>query len=99
MNNHRYTVYCCKQCLHAYSTEELLDGHALDCCHGQRTKFPDDPRCRFTNMQKQLPAPFVVYADFESTMKPVDGDAETTQGLETSVTFSKSTSHAVLRIR
>ena len=57
MSNHGYTVYCCKQCLHAYSTQELLDTHATDCCHAQRTKFPDDSRCRFTNIQKQLPAP------------------------------------------
>ena len=47
-SNHSHAVYCCKQCLHAYKT--------------QRTKFPDDSRCRFTNIQKQLPAPFVVYA-------------------------------------
>ena len=65
MSNHGHTVYCCKQCLHTYSTQELLDAHASDCCHAQRTKFQDDPRFRFTNLQKQLPAPFVVYADFE----------------------------------
>ena len=28
MINHSHTVYCCKQCLHAYSTQELLDAHA-----------------------------------------------------------------------
>ena len=72
MSNHEHVVYCCKQCLQAYKTQELLDAHATDCCHGQRTKFPDDPRCRFTNIQKHLPAPFVAYADFESIRKPVD---------------------------
>ena len=69
-------------CLHAYSTQELLGAHATDCCHAQRTKFPDDPGCRFTDTQKQLPAPFVVYADFESILKPVDKDVDTTQGVE-----------------
>ena len=58
-----HAVYCCKQCMHAYSNHELLDAHAVDCCHAQRTKFPEDPRCRFTNIQKQLSAPFVVYAN------------------------------------
>ena len=82
MSNHEHAVYCCKQCLHAYSTQELLDAHATDCCHAQRTKFPDDPRCRFTSIQKQLPAPFVVYADFESILKPVDNDVDTTRGAE-----------------
>ena len=61
--------------------KELLDAHAIDCCHAQKTKFTDDPRCRFTNIQ-QLSAPFVVYADFESILKPVDKDADTTQGVE-----------------
>ena len=82
ISNHERTVYCCKQCLHAYPTQELLDAHATDCCHAQRTKFPNDPRCRFTNIQKQLLAPFVVYADFESFLKPVDKDVDTTQGVE-----------------
>ena len=68
MSNHEDVVYCCKQCLHAYKTQELLDAHATDCCQVQRTKFPNDPRCRFTNIQKQLPAPFVVYAGLESIL-------------------------------
>ena len=58
MINHEHVVCCCKQCLHAYSTLELLDAHATDCCHMQRTKFPDDLRCRFTNIQKQLQSTF-----------------------------------------
>ena len=81
MSNHDHTVYCYKQCLHAYSIQELLDAHAIDCCHAQRTKFPDDPRCRFANIQKQLLAPFVLYADFESILKPVDKEVDTTQGV------------------
>ena len=82
MSNHCHTVNYCKQCLHAYSTQEFLDAQATDCCHEQRNKFPEDPRCRFTNIQKQLPASFVVYADFESILKPVDEGVVTTQGVE-----------------
>ena len=37
-----------------------------------------DPRCRFTNFQKQLLAPFVVYADFESILR---ADEDITQGV------------------
>ena len=58
-----------------------MDAHALDCCHAQRTKFPKDPRCQFTNIQKQLLAPFVVYADFESILQRVGDEAmDNTQG-------------------
>ena len=68
----------------------LLKAHAKNCCHAQRTKFPKDPRCRFTNIQKQLPAPFVVYADFESILKPVNEDVDVTQAVDTGI---KSSSH------
>ena len=75
LSNHGHAVHCCRRCLHVYSSQELMGAHALDCCHAQRTKFPKDPRCRFTNIQKQLVAPFVVYADFESIIQRVDDEA------------------------
>ena len=82
LSNHEHAVHCCRRCLHAYSNQELLDAHALDCCHAQRTKYPKDPRCRFTNIQKQLTAPFVVCAGFESILQFVgdhDEAIDTTQ--------------------
>ena len=59
----------------------------MDCRHSQRTKFPKDPRCRFTNIQKQLPAPFVVYADFESILEPVNEYVDVTQGVESGTKY------------
>ena len=107
LDNHGHTVHCCRRCLHAYSSQGLLDAHALDCCHALRTKFPKDPRCRFTNIQKQLLASFVVFADFESILQRVDDDEaiDTTQGVvaggdePTSASEPKSTSHAALHTR
>ena len=64
------------------------EAHSLDSCRVQRTKFPNDPRCRFTKVQKQLPARFVVYADFESVLEPLS-DVDTTRdevGTESSIT-------------
>ena len=83
LSNHGHATYCCRQCLHAYSTQELLDAHAFDCYHVQRTKFPDNPKCRLTNIQKQLSVPFVVYADCESILKHDDNVMDTTQGVAT----------------
>ena len=80
INSHDGAVCCCKKCLRAYSSPELLETHSLRCSHLQLSKFPKDSRCRFTNVQKQLPATFVVYADFESVLKPI-GDVDTTQGV------------------
>ena len=81
LSNHGHIVH--RRCLHAYSSQELLDAHVLDCFHAQRIKFPKDARCRFTNIQKHLLAPFVVYAHFDSILR-VDEDVamDTTQGVE-----------------
>ena len=108
LGNHGHTIHCCRRCLHAYSGQELLGAHALDCCHAQRTKFPEDPRCRFNNIQKQLTVPFVVYPDFESILQRVGDEAmDTTQGVAaaggdepTAASGpTKSTSHAALHTR
>ena len=87
LGNHDGAVYCCKSCLLAYSTPALLAKHSKDCCHVQHTKFPSDSRCRFTNIQKQLVAPFVAYAYFESILQPIS-DIDTPQGVEIGVESS-----------
>ena len=73
LNIHRQAVYYCKKCLHAYSSSKLLKKHSLDCCHVQRFEFPKDPRCKFTNIKKQLLAPVVV-------LEPLS-NVDTTQGV------------------
>ena len=91
LRNHGYAAYSCRKCLPGYSTPELLEAHAEDCCHVQINKFPEDPRCRFTNVHKQLPAPFVVYAVFESILKPENEDVDVTQGVDIGIESSSHT--------
>ena len=38
LSNHDGAIYFCRRCLHGCSTQELLDTHAVDCNHIQRTK-------------------------------------------------------------
>ena len=38
LSSHHGAVYCCKKCLHAYSTSNLLTEHSKDCCHVQNSK-------------------------------------------------------------
>ena len=45
---------------------------------GQKTVFPVDTNVQFTNIAKQLKAPFAVYADFESVLEAVDISTEKT---------------------
>ena len=51
--------------------EKRLKEHEERCFAfaAQRTEFPDIPILKFENIQKQVEAPFTVYADFESILK------------------------------
>ena len=88
LSNHGHAIYCCKKCLDAYSSKEMLAAHSGNCSHVQRTNFPKDPRCHFINIQKQLQAPLVIYADFESILKPVSEEVDVTQGVDVGVESS-----------
>ena len=54
--------------------KKILQEHEEVCfaLGAQCTKFPDDPVIRFKNIRRQLPAPFVVYADFESILQSMN---------------------------
>ena len=69
----------------------LENSHRMSTYERHVSKYPKDPRCRFTNVQKQLPAPFVVYADFESILKPENEDVDVTQDVDTSIESSSHT--------
>ena len=83
--SHQHAIYCCRKCLHGCTSASKLKEHTRLCMYSQCTEFPRDTRCRFTNIHKQLTAPFVVYADFESVLKPLS-DCDTTQGVEIGTT-------------
>ena len=65
---HTGAQYYCYYCLHGFSSERTLEKHG-DLCQRQdpqRIYFPEDPWICFKNIDKQLPVPFIIYADFES---------------------------------
>ena len=69
-NNRR--KHFCRFCLHAFSREDLLTEHKPRCATFgiQRTTLPTEENniLKFTNYQKGLPCPFVIYCDFESIL-------------------------------
>ena len=73
ISKHDGRMYFCKFCLHGFSRIDLLESHEPDCSSigVQKTIFPEDPNLKFTNIQNQLKAPFVIYADFEALLKPI----------------------------
>ena len=74
---HREAAHYCFNCLHGFAKKETLDNH-IELCYKQRTqaiKFPKKPEEKevfFKNIKKQLPAPFIIYADFEAFTTKID---------------------------
>lgn len=66
---HNGKQYYCFNCLHGYSQESLRDQHYERCLHrkAQKAVYPKEGEriLKFKNIAHQLPAPFVIYADFE----------------------------------
>ena len=63
----KHKKFFCYNCLHGFTREWLLQRH-VELCFKQKTQkitFPEEQTIKFKNIQKQLPAPFVFYADFE----------------------------------
>ena len=68
-------LFICKRCFSHFTKEELLDKHINYCSINETTlvKMPEpNTYLYFKNYHKQLPIPFVVYADFECFTKPMN---------------------------
>ncbi|KAJ8915327.1 hypothetical protein NQ315_008211 [Exocentrus adspersus] len=80
-------IYFCDGCLQSFSTINHLKQHEKNDCNHLCTKIPTTyPKLnkygetvpenilKFVNFEKQLPVPFVIYADFECILKPIQGN-------------------------
>ena len=68
-------IFICKRCFSHFTKEELLDKHIKYCSNNatEVVKMPEpNTMLYFKNYHKQLPIPFVVYADFECFTKPMN---------------------------
>ncbi|KAK3757134.1 hypothetical protein RRG08_049801 [Elysia crispata] len=76
-SKHREQKHFCEHCLHGYKREDLLEDHKPECKGiGQtavRVEMPPEGKFTFQNHHKQLPAPYVIYADFEALTTKVEG--------------------------
>ena len=68
-------IHICKRCFCHFTKPELLDKH-IKYCSSNKSTFVKMPKPKstlhFTNYDRQLPIPFVVYADFECFTKPMN---------------------------
>ena len=77
---HNGRKHFCMYCLQCLSSKEHLEKHKVDCIEingKQSIKMPEPgSKITFTNHHKQLPAPFVIYADFEAITEKVGEKAQ-----------------------
>ena len=68
-------IHICKRCFTHFTKEELLQKHILYCSNNETVsvKMPKTGSIlHFKNHNKQIPIPFVAYADFECFTKPMN---------------------------
>ena len=75
-NKHHGQTHFCTNCLHGFSKKSLLDNH-IELCkeHNPLTiQMPkgEDTKMKFKEYDKMLKVPYVVYADFECILKPMN---------------------------
>ena len=77
--NHNGRKHFCMYCLQCLSSKEHLEKHKETCIKINGLQAIDMPepgsKITFTNYRKHLPAPFVIYADFEAITGKVDEKA------------------------
>ena len=75
INSRKSKFYYCLNCLNGYDKTDKLDKHKEYCSENKCIKInmpPPDTFIKFKNFLHAERAPFVVYADFESMVKPLD---------------------------
>ena len=75
VNSHKGKLYFCLNCLNGFNTPEKLDNHKEYCNEEESVKInmpKPDTFIKFKNYLHSERAPFVIYADFESLLKPLD---------------------------
>lgn len=85
--SHEHRKYFCDGCLQFFTSFNILKQHMQNDCNFVRNDLPskqlilDKFGCmvpenilKFENIQKQMKVPFIVYADFECILKPIQND-------------------------
>ena len=77
-SKHKERKHFCMCCLQCFSSERILANHVNNCLTINGAQAINMPKqgeniLKFNNFHKQLPVPFVIYADFEAITKKVQG--------------------------
>ena len=75
VNSHKGKFYFCLNCLNGFDKPEKLEKHKEYCSEEDSVKInipPPETYIKFNNFLHSERAPFAIYADFESIVKPLD---------------------------
>ena len=77
-SKHKERKHFCMYCLQCFSSERILANHVNNCLTINGAQAINMPKqgeniLKFNNFHKQLPVPFVIYADLEAITKKVQG--------------------------
>ena len=76
-NKHEHKKHFCMYCLQCFSREDILTEHINNCISINGKQAINMPKkgekVFFKNYHKQLPVPFVIYADFEAITEKIHG--------------------------
>ena len=75
INNHKGSRNFCLNCFNGFNTPESLNKHKGYCYNNECVKInipPPGSFLEFVKFEHTVKAPFVIYADFESLIKPLD---------------------------
>ena len=79
INKRKSKLYFCLNCLNGYDNQEKLDHHKEYCGEKESIKInmpPPNTYLNFKNFVHSEKAPFAIYADFESLVKPIKDKEE-----------------------
>ena len=77
-------MFYCERCLIGFTRDDLLQSHLVECRgineQAVRIQMPteNNKSIKFVNHKKQLKAPWVIYADFESIIRKIEGPIQST---------------------
>ena len=75
INRHKGTSNICLNCMNGFKSKDSLDKHKEYCYNNECVNIvmpPPNTFLKFKNFRCSERAPFVIYADFESFIKPMD---------------------------
>src|SRR6266536_1392957 len=80
ITKHKEKQHFCKYCIQHFTTEEELEKHTENCItiNGvQAVELPKEgTKLKFNNLSKTISKPFVIYADIEALLIPIENEKQ-----------------------